>query len=53
MMLGGGDRRTLFILTAEWRQADDIATNLERLTSGPRTGEILTLPVSVPGAGRP
>jgi hypothetical protein len=27
--------------------------NLERLTSGPRTGEILTLPVSVPGAGRP
>jgi len=23
MMLGGLDRRTLFILTAEWRLADD------------------------------
>jgi len=53
VMLGGPDRRTLFIMTAEWRAADGIAANLERLTSGPRTGEILTLPVSVPGAGRP
>jgi sugar lactone lactonase YvrE len=52
LMLGGPDRRTLFICTAEWRKADGIA-NLERLTTGPRTGEILTLPVSVPGAGRP
>ena len=52
-MLGGPDRRTLFIMTAEWRAADGIAANLERLTSGPRTGEILTQPVSVPGAGRP
>ena len=52
LMLGGPDRRTLFILTAEWRPADGIA-NLERLAAGPRTGEILTLPVSVPGAGRP
>ena len=25
----------------------------ERLTTGPRTGEILTLPVEVPGTGRP
>ena len=50
VMLGGPDRRTLFIMTAEWRAADGIAANLERLTSGPRTGEILTLPVSVPGA---
>lgn len=53
VMLGGPDRRTLFIMTAEWRAADGIAANLGRLTSGPRTGEILTLPVSVPGAGRP
>jgi sugar lactone lactonase YvrE len=53
LMLGGPDRRTLFILTAEWRKADGITNNLERLTNGPRTGEILTLPVSVPGAGRP
>lgn len=53
LMLGGPDRRTLFILTAEWRMADSIADNLGRLTGGPRTGEVLTLPVRVPGAGRP
>lgn len=52
LMLGGPDRRTLFILTAEWRMADGME-NLQRLASGPRTGEILALPVSVPGAGRP
>ena len=53
LMLGGPDRRTLFILTAEWRLADDHVVNLDRLTTGPRTGEILALPVEVPGAGRP
>jgi len=53
LMLGGPDRRTLFILTAEWRPADGHVANLDRLTSGPRTGEIRTLPVEVPGAGRP
>jgi sugar lactone lactonase YvrE len=52
LMLGGPDRRTLFIMTVEWRPADGI-TNLKRLAEGPRTGEILTLPVSVPGTGRP
>jgi sugar lactone lactonase YvrE len=52
-MLGGPDRRTLFICTAEWRQDDGVAANLERLATGPRTGEILALPVEVPGAGRP
>src|SRR5262249_35211239 len=31
LMLGGPDRRTLFILTAEWHGADDIASNLGRL----------------------
>jgi sugar lactone lactonase YvrE len=51
--LGGADRRTLFILTAEWRIEDGAAGNLPRLASGPRTGEVLALPVSVPGAGRP
>ncbi len=50
---GGPDRRTLFILTAEWRLADDHVVNLDRLATGPRTGEILALPVEVPGAGRP
>jgi sugar lactone lactonase YvrE len=53
LMLGGPERRTLFICTAEWRQADGVAANLERLATGPRTGEILALPVEVPGAGRP
>jgi len=53
VMLGGPDRRTLFILTAEWHLADGAPANLDRLTNGPRTGEILMLPVEVPGAGRP
>ena len=52
-MLGGPDRRTLFICTAEWRQADGHVANLERLAKGPRTGQILALPVEVPGTGRP
>ena len=53
LMLGGPDRRTLFICTAEWHKADDHVANLERLTTGPRTGQILALPVEVPGTGRP
>jgi sugar lactone lactonase YvrE len=53
LMLGGPDRRTLFICTAEWHKTDDHVANLERLTTGPRTGEILALPVEVPGTGRP
>ena len=53
LMLGGPDRRTLFILTAEWRPTDGITDNLARLNNGPRTGEIHTLRVPVPGAGRP
>jgi sugar lactone lactonase YvrE len=53
LMLGGPDWRTLFIMTAEWRSGDGIMENLQRLNQGPRTGEILTFPVAVPGAGRP
>ena len=53
VMLGGADRRTLFILTAEWRPADGHVANLDRLANGPHTGEILTVPVFVAGAGRP
>jgi sugar lactone lactonase YvrE len=53
VMLGGPDRRTLFILTAEWRKTDSAADNLKRLADGPRAGQILTVPVSVPGSGRP
>jgi sugar lactone lactonase YvrE len=53
LMLGGPDRRTLFICTAEWHLAADHVANLERLATGPRTGNILALPVKVPGTGRP
>jgi sugar lactone lactonase YvrE len=53
LALGGADQPTLFILTAEWRIEDGAAGNLPRLANGPRTGEILALPVSVPGASRP
>jgi sugar lactone lactonase YvrE len=53
LMLGGTDRRTLYILTAEWRPGDGVTENLRRLTEGPRTGEILTMRVLVPGTGRP
>jgi len=52
LMLGGPDRRTLFIMTAEWHPADGLS-NLKRLTEGPRTGQILTVRVPVPGTGRP
>jgi sugar lactone lactonase YvrE len=53
LALGGPDRRTLFLLTAEWRPADSVTDNLDRLTNGPRTGAVLALPVAVPGTGRP
>ncbi len=53
LMLGGPDRRTLFILTAQWRGEDGAVDNLRRLTDGPRTGQVLALPVEVPGAGWP
>ena len=53
LMLGGPDRGILFICTAEWRMADGAPANLERLATGPHTGEILALPVEVPGPARP
>jgi sugar lactone lactonase YvrE len=52
-MLGGSDRRTLFITAAEWRMADSPADNIARLTTGPRTGQVLTAPAPAPGAGWP
>lgn len=45
--LGGS---MLFIMTAEWHLDDEVGDNLERLTKGPRTGEVLAYPVDVPGA---
>jgi sugar lactone lactonase YvrE len=52
-MLGGEDRRTLFMLAADWRMSDSPDDNIARLTGGSRTGRILTAPAPAPGAGRP
>jgi sugar lactone lactonase YvrE len=51
--LGGPDGRTLFMLTADWHMAEDFMDNLQRLTTGPRTGHVLTTTVTVPSAGWP
>jgi sugar lactone lactonase YvrE len=51
--LGGADGRTLFMLTADWHMDEDFMDNLNRLTTGPRTGQVLTTNVSVPAADYP
>ena len=45
-MLGGVDRRTLFMVAQEW-------TGMESTTDGERTGRILTAPAPASGAGWP
>jgi sugar lactone lactonase YvrE len=52
-MLGGPDRKTLFIMAQDWRVQDSPADNMTRLTTGPRTGRILTALVPAPGTGHP
>ena len=52
-MLGGDDGTTLFMLAADWHMNEGFADNLKRLTTGPRTGQLLAAAVSVPGAGWP
>jgi sugar lactone lactonase YvrE len=47
-MLGGPDRRTLFMMTAEWLGPDKVDEALAR-----RTGRVLATEVDVPGAGWP
>ena len=51
--LGGPEGRTLFMLTADWHMNEDFMDNLNRLTTGPHTGHVLTTTVSVPSAGWP
>jgi sugar lactone lactonase YvrE len=51
--LGGPEGRTLFMLTADWHMNEDFMDNLNRLTTGPHTGHVLTITVSVPSAGWP
>jgi sugar lactone lactonase YvrE len=52
-MLGGDDRRTLFMPTADWRMSEGFEENIARLTQGPRTGRLLTATAPVPGVGWP
>ena len=47
-MLGGADRRTLFIVATEWRGMEKIAE-----VARARTGQVLTITASAPGAGWP
>jgi sugar lactone lactonase YvrE len=44
-MLGGADRRTLFMLAAAWGE--------EGMAEGSRTGQLLTIAAPAPGAGWP
>jgi sugar lactone lactonase YvrE len=45
-MLGGADRRTLFIVATEWRGPEQAA-------DGSRTGQVLTIEAPAPGVGWP
>ena len=46
--LGGPDRRTLFLLAAEWRGTDQVADVVAA-----RTGQVLTVPAPASGVGWP
>ncbi len=52
-MLGGEDRTTLFMLTADWRMNEGFEDNIARLTQGPRTGRVVTAQAPAPGVGWP
>jgi sugar lactone lactonase YvrE len=43
-MLGGEDSRTLFMMVPDWHMAEGVADNMRRLTTGSRTGQVLTAP---------
>jgi sugar lactone lactonase YvrE len=45
-MLGGADKRTLFMVATEWSGTANMA-------DGPRTGQVLTVEAAAPGAGWP
>ena len=47
-MLGGPDRRTLFLLTAEWRGTEGVEA-----TVAARTGQVLAVDAPAPGVGWP
>ena len=52
-MLGGPDRSTLFAMAQDWRLSESPADNMTRLTTGPRTGQVLTAAAPAPGVGWP
>jgi sugar lactone lactonase YvrE len=52
-MLGGEDGKTLFMLVADWRVGDSPDDNMTRLTTGPRTGQVLTARAPAARAGWP
>jgi sugar lactone lactonase YvrE len=45
-MLGGADKRTLFMVATEW-------TGTANMADGPRTGQVLAVEAAAPGAGWP
>ena len=47
-MLGGPDRRTLFMLTADWRGTEGVEDVIEA-----RTGQVLVVDAPAPGVGWP
>jgi sugar lactone lactonase YvrE len=51
--LGGEDGRTLFMLAADWRRQDGFEDNIERLLTGPETGQVRTARAPAPHAGHP
>lgn len=51
--LGGEDGRTLFMLAADWRMQDGFEDNIQRLLTGPETGQVSTARAPAPHAGRP
>jgi len=51
--LGGEDGRTLFILAADWRMNDGFEDNIERLLTGPETGQVVVARAAAAHAGHP
>jgi sugar lactone lactonase YvrE len=51
--LGGPDGRTLFVLAADWRMDGGFEDNIKRLTTGPETGQVVTVRAPAAHAGHP
>jgi sugar lactone lactonase YvrE len=51
--LGGADGRTLFVLAADWHLDEGFEENIQRLLTGPETGQVVTARAPAAHAGRP